>query len=865
MLTGLLSPTSGTATIDGVEAATTASKQRIGDRLPPAESRRCSATCRCGRTSTSTPRCTGFALRRRKRLRQLLDWVELTDDRKQAGARHVGRHAAPPRPRRHVRPRSDATCSSTSRPPASTRSCGRSSGTSSGRSAREGRTLLVTTQYVGEASYCDLVGLLSDGELLMFDTPQNLRRAAFDGEVIDVELAADADPTSRSPTSRDLPLVIGDIERVDARHVRIVVRDADEALAEIGACIDAVGLELVEATEHVVDYDEAFVRVVERHRSRGRGGQRRPATRWPIRPGTRTSDRTVDGRTAERRDPPPAARPPRQPRASPTAAPRRWRRKLRRAHGPWRWLIRSQTFVRKELVEILRQPRLLALLVVGPFVLLLLFGTGYSQHDPAAHPVRRPRRDRSTRRCSTRPSDAARRVRRLARASSTTRTPRCARSTTATSTSSSCSPTIRSTRCCRRERDDRGVQPRDGPDPADRDRHRRPAGGAGGQRHRVVDGRRRGAGARRPRGDDRRRARRRRRRHRRPRSRRPGDRRPARRPSQTQLDDLDSVDRRLGQPARPARRPTPPTPPVCSTPGRRSIDLRAAGRRRPRASTRRPSSPMPRRLADTTSARSPPIDPGRPRAAVRRRHGERDRHRHRPDRLLHAGGARPAAPAPRAHVRRAVARPRPQHRPVRAAAHRAAVVDADPVRQVRRLPLRRVGGRGRADGRRPTFWLGVPFSGSVAWFAAMVVGVLLASLALGMVLSSISQTESQAVQFAMLTLLAGMFFSGFVLGLDNLTYPVKLISWTAAGHVRHPVVPDGDAARRAAEPPRTSWASPRSWSSTVRSPCSPCGGVCARPERSRPDAEHASDHVCVGFRRMRRRIATQTSRSSATT
>ncbi|MET0662148.1 MAG: ABC transporter permease [Ilumatobacteraceae bacterium] len=77
-----------------------------------------------------------------------------------------------------------------------------------------------------------------------------------------------------------------------------------------------------------------------------------------------------------------------------------------------------------------------------------------------------------------------------------------------------------------------------------------------------------------------------------------------------------------------------------------------------------------------------------------------------------------------------------------------------------------------------TFWLGVPFSGEVAWFAAMVVGVLLASLALGMVLSSVSSTESQAVQFAMLTLLAGMFFSGFILGLDNLAYPVKYISWT---------------------------------------------------------------------------------------
>ena len=37
--------------------------------------------------------------------------------------------------------------------------------------------------------------------------------------------------------------------------------------------------------------------------------------------------------------------------------------------------------MRKELVEILRQPRLLALLVAGPFALLLLFGAGYRNDD----------------------------------------------------------------------------------------------------------------------------------------------------------------------------------------------------------------------------------------------------------------------------------------------------------------------------------------------------------------------------------------------------------------------------------------------------------------------------------------------------
>src|SRR5262245_12564198 len=53
---------------------------------------------------------------------------------------------------------------------------------------------------------------------------------------------------------------------------------------------------------------------------------------------------------------------------------------LRTVHAPWGVVIRSFAFVRKEVVEIIRQPRLIALLVLGPFALLLLFGAGYSQN-----------------------------------------------------------------------------------------------------------------------------------------------------------------------------------------------------------------------------------------------------------------------------------------------------------------------------------------------------------------------------------------------------------------------------------------------------------------------------------------------------
>src|SRR5450759_620654 len=40
-------------------------------------------------------------------------------------------------------------------------------------------------------------------------------------------------------------------------------------------------------------------------------------------------------------------------------------------------MIRASSFFRKEIFEILRQPRLAATLVLGPFLILFIFGIGY--------------------------------------------------------------------------------------------------------------------------------------------------------------------------------------------------------------------------------------------------------------------------------------------------------------------------------------------------------------------------------------------------------------------------------------------------------------------------------------------------------
>jgi ABC-2 type transport system permease protein len=73
--------------------------------------------------------------------------------------------------------------------------------------------------------------------------------------------------------------------------------------------------------------------------------------------------------------------------------------------------------------------------------------------------------------------------------------------------------------------------------------------------------------------------------------------------------------------------------------------------------------------------------------------------------------------------------------------------------------------------------LSVPLAGSIGYLSAVIIGVLLSSLALGMIFAILSQSESQAVQYAMLALLAGLFFSGFILPIAGLHYPIKAIAY----------------------------------------------------------------------------------------
>ncbi|MFN8471028.1 MAG: ABC transporter permease [Anaerolineae bacterium] len=73
--------------------------------------------------------------------------------------------------------------------------------------------------------------------------------------------------------------------------------------------------------------------------------------------------------------------------------------------------------------------------------------------------------------------------------------------------------------------------------------------------------------------------------------------------------------------------------------------------------------------------------------------------------------------------------------------------------------------------------LRVPMLGSWPAYILVALLVCLASLGWGFFISVISETESQAVQFAMLLLLASIFFGGFFLPLPSLEPVVRIISY----------------------------------------------------------------------------------------
>ena len=85
---------------------------------------------------------------------------------------------------------------------------------------------------------------------------------------------------------------------------------------------------------------------------------------------------------------------------------------------------------------------------------------------------------------------------------------------------------------------------------------------------------------------------------------------------------------------------------------------------------------------------------------------------------------------------------------------------------------------------------GVPMLGDPAALAGVVALLILTSLGMGLLIAAVSDSERQVVQLSLLVLLGSVFFSGFVLNIDEFSEPVK--SMTSVLPVTHGIRLIGD-------------------------------------------------------------------------
>ena len=126
----------------------------------------------------------------------------------------------------------------------------------------EGHTLFITTQYVGEAAYCDLVGVMYEGKLLMVETPENLRKKAFGGEIVSIKTSEWIRYENRKKLE-DLPFVHGKIKVVNDSEIEVTVDEASTAIPALIEASKAARINIETIEEIIPPYDDVFVRLIE--------------------------------------------------------------------------------------------------------------------------------------------------------------------------------------------------------------------------------------------------------------------------------------------------------------------------------------------------------------------------------------------------------------------------------------------------------------------------------------------------------------------------------------------------------------------------------------------------------------------------
>lgn len=125
----------------------------------------------------------------------------------------------------------------------------------------EGTTIVLTTQFLDEAEYCDRVAVMSAGAVIATGTPDELRREALSGEVVEVEVEKATDGSVAAA------LAVKGVLELEARsdkRLRFLVDDSATVVPLLVEALRSNGATVQSVRPEVPTFDEVFLKLVRR-------------------------------------------------------------------------------------------------------------------------------------------------------------------------------------------------------------------------------------------------------------------------------------------------------------------------------------------------------------------------------------------------------------------------------------------------------------------------------------------------------------------------------------------------------------------------------------------------------------------------
>jgi ABC-2 type transport system ATP-binding protein len=130
------------------------------------------------------------------------------------------------------------------------------------RMAQEGVTILVTTHYMDEAELCQRVGFLSQGRLIVLDSPDRLKQTEMRGHVLEIDCSSTevAMPVLREAQTRgEIPME--DVSLYGAQ-IHLVVPEAESARGPVHALLERNGVQVTRISWIAPTLEDVFISAV---------------------------------------------------------------------------------------------------------------------------------------------------------------------------------------------------------------------------------------------------------------------------------------------------------------------------------------------------------------------------------------------------------------------------------------------------------------------------------------------------------------------------------------------------------------------------------------------------------------------------